>query len=179
MLVWLGAALTLLGLVPLLALAWLHVRGVKRGAAWWWLAGAFGVSFLADVASLLWGHPLISQAYPLLQAGLFAAVLVPRAWTTGIVGVFALASGVSLVTRRGEGLDLLLHLVAWFTVAVLAWARLPDGWLRVTLAVGFACLAWAWCAFVAWPGFPTWGAMQAVRVAMAVGFCYAASTEGR
>lgn len=176
---WIGYALTTLGLVPLLALAWLHWRGERRGAMWWWLASAFGVSFLADVASLVWGHPLISQAYPLLQAGIFTAVLVPRAWTTGIVGLFAVASAVSLVTRRGEGLDLLLHVVGWLTVSVVAWARVPDGWLRVTLALGFLSLAWAWCAFVAWPGFGTWGAMQAVRVAMAVGFVVAVRTEGR
>lgn len=176
---WVGYAAMGTGLVPLLALAWLHVRGARRGAMWWWLAVAFGVSFAADVAGAFGYGRLLSQTYPLLQAGIFTAVLVPRAWTTGIVGLFAVASAVSLVTRRGEGLDLLLHVVGWLTVSVVAWARVPDGWLRVTLAVGFACLAWAWCAFVGWPNFGTWGAMQAVRLAMAVGFVVAVRTEGR
>lgn len=173
-----GYASAMIGLVPLLWLAVLHARGRRRGAAWWWMAGAFGVSFVADAAALVWGHPVISQAYPLLQAGLFAAVLVPRAWTSGIVGVFALASAVSLATRRGEGLDVLLHVVGWGGVSGLAWSRLPDGTLRITLALGFLALAWAWCAFVAWPTFVAWGVLQGVRLAMACGFVYAAHTEG-
>lgn len=174
---WLPA--TLLGAVPLLALVWLHVRGERRARLWWWLAAAFGVSFLADVASLAWGHPLISQTYPLLQSGLFVAALLPRAQAIPVIGVLAVASGASLALRAGQGLDTALHVLGWHAVAIAAWARVPDGWLRVTLAVGFAALAWAWVAFVAWPSFPTWGALQAVRLAMAVGFVYAVRTEGR
>lgn len=176
---WVGWLAQFLGLVPLAYLAWLHARGQWRSRLWWWLGAAFGVSFAADAASLAVGHPLISQAYPLLQSGLFVAVLLPRPHAVPIIGGLALASGLSLALRAGQGLDMVLHVIGWHAVAIAAWGRVPDGWLRVSLAVGFVSLAWAWVAFVAWPSFPTWGTMQAVRLVTAVGFCYSARTEGR
>lgn len=162
------------GLVPLLALAALWARGRSRDAAWWWIAAAFGVSFVADVAGMAGYGRFVSQSYPLLQAGLVAFVLLPRPWAIATVGGLTAVSGASLAVRHGEGLDIVLHLAAWGGISLLAWTVLRDGMLRWTLAAGFLALAVAWTVFVAWPTFGAWGAVQGVRLAMAVGFVRAA-----
>lgn len=192
---WVGYAAMGTGLVPLTALVWLRGRGERRGATWWWLAVAFAVSFLADVAGMVGYGTLASSTYPLLQAGLCAWVLLPRAQATRATLLLAFAAGVSLAIRMAEGpeavrkgLDLVLHVVGWHMVALAAWGRVPDGWLRITLSVGFAALSWVWVAFVLVRALPDpspalvefwWYAVQAVRLAMAVGFVYAVRTEGR
>lgn len=157
------------GLVPLLAVALLR----PKGSAWWWLAVAFGVSFVADLASLWWGHPLISQTYPVLQAGLFALVIAPRPVAIGTIGLVAVASAVSLGLRIAEGLDFMLHAVAWGSTAILARRYLIPGALRTALLLGFGGGVVAWTGFVIDPGWFWWLALQTTRALAAGWFCVA------
>lgn len=172
---WLGYAAMATGLLPLVAVA----LRPRAPSAWWWLAGAFAVSFAADLAGLAGYGFVASQTYPLLQASLFALVLAPRALAGAVIAGLAAVSGASLALRGALGLDVALHLAAWgATVGLARWALQP-GALRVTLVWGFALLAVAWVGFTLEPTFWAWGAMQAVRLATALGFCYAVSREGR
>lgn len=165
--VYLAAAL---GIVPFLAVALAR----PKGSAWWWLTAAFGVSFVADMASFVWPHPLASQVYPLLQGGLFALVLAPRPVAIGTIAAVALASAVSLGVRDAKGLDLLLHAVAWGSTGLLSYRYLMPGALRTALLVGFGGGLVAWTGFVLDPGWFWWFALQTTRSLAAGWFCVAA-----
>lgn len=175
-----------LGLVPLGAVA---VHGRRLSRAWWVFGIAFAVSFGADLAALLiqrftpgppgFGHQVVSQTYPLLQASLFALILAPQPLAIPIICTLAMASGISLGVRGGEGFDVLLHVVGWLSVSALAWWVLAKGALRHTLTVGFVALSGAWVWFALDPTFAAWGAVQAVRLAMAVGFVVATVETAR
>ena len=160
-----------LGAIPLADLAILHWQGHRREAAYWWLAVAFAVSVVADLATLITPHRLVAQVYPLLQAGIVTAVLVPRPWAIGAIAAYVVAAGASVTARDGAGHDVLLRVVAFGLVAALTWWRVPrtNPALRFSLLVSFAGGALTWCGYVLWPGWTSWGAMQIVR---AVGIGY-------
>lgn len=165
------------GLVPLAYLSLLRLLGTRWESASWWLAAAFAVSFVADVVGLMGHGALVSQVYLVTQAALFAAVLIPsRPALEWAVWLLLFTASLSVVARQGEGLDVLLHVVAFASVSGLAWT-LAAGRLRLVLSVGFACLALAWVLYAAWPGWATWGAYHVTRLALAVGFCW--SLNGR
>ena len=164
-----------LGAVPLVALGVMHRAGRPRDAGWWGIAGAFAVSFLADLASLVVGHPLVSQVYPVTQAALIAAVLLPsRPLVESVIALFLCAAAGSIVVRQAAGLDVLLHTIAWGGIALIAYDQLPKGALRSALVYGFGLGVVAWWAFVAVPGWWTWGAFQLTRVFAVGGFTLAA-----
>lgn len=159
------------GLVPLAAVA---VHGRRLPSAWWWLGGAFGVSFLADLAGRFGYGNVASQTYPVLQAGLFAFVLAPRDVAKWTVAALAAISSTSLWLRGGMGLDVVLHIAAFGSTAFFAYRYLSGGTLRATLALGFGALVYAWGALTLWPTFLAWGVLHTVRLATAVGFALAA-----
>lgn len=173
---WLASASVALGVVPLVAMQGVHFAGGWRPRVWWALAVAFAVSFVADVAAWAWSPALVSQVYLVSQAGLFLLALAPRYASVGFAAVLA-AAGWSLASRRGEGLDVALHVTAYAVVAVAAWASAVPRALRLTLATGFAALAVAWVGYVASPGWWTWGAYHGVRAAMAAAFVVAVLRE--
>jgi hypothetical protein len=161
-----------MALVPVLWLAGLHLSGQRRDPAWWWLAGAYGVSWLADAAAIVVDPWLVSAVYPVTQASLVAAVLAPRRHAVGIVGLLVLIGVLAIMGRGTHGPDVLLHTVAYGTVVALV-TPLPLGRLRVALLAGFGGMGVAWLAFAAAPSWPTWGAFQAMR-ALGLGlFCWA------
>lgn len=170
----LGFAAMAVGLVPLAWIALLRARGVRRAPAWWLMAAAFAVSFVADLSSLAWGHPMVSQVYLVTQGALFGYALAPAKVADRFVPVLLVAAGVSLALRDAAGLDWLLHVVTWGGVAALAWRYAPRGLVRGALVVGFAAGAVAWCGFVAAPGWPSWLAYQGTRVGTVVAWCLAA-----
>jgi hypothetical protein len=165
-----------LGVVPFVWLAWLAARGERRDAAWWWLAGAFFVSFIADSFALAGIEPwLMSLVYPVSQAAIIGAVLLDR--EDAILFVLSLATvGILAVLWRGVGApDVLVHTVAWASVAVIAVDRAALGRLRVALLVAFGVGWCAWLAYTIAPGLPTWLGYQGVR-ALGIGcFCWAAA----
>ena len=157
------------GAVPLLAV----VLRRPKGSAWWWLVAAFGVSFVADVAGWLGFAGLVSQVYPVAQAGLFALVLAPASVAVPVIGLTIAAAGASVTWREAAGLDFLLHAVAWGSTAALAWRYLLPGALRTALLVGFGGGLVAWTGFVLGPGWFWWSAYQTTR-ALAAGWFVAA-----
>ena len=158
-----------LGLVPLAWVAWHR----PRRASWWWMAVAFAVSFAADLATLYWPHRYVSQVYPVLQAGLFVAILLPRKYAEWVIAVVLVAASVSIVGRDAAGLDVLLRMVAFGSVAGASY-WLPAGPLRTALLVYFAGGALAWLGYVLAPGWTTYAGLQAARVVGIGCWCYAA-----
>jgi hypothetical protein len=166
-------AAALLGAVPLLWLLALRVGGRSSTADWWWMAGAFGVSLVADVAGRLASPVFVSQLYVILQAALFVMVLAEARWVVGLIALFLAVGSVSIALRDGQGLDVLLHLVAWGTVAGLAWRVAADR-LKVALLCYFGLGAALWACYVASPGWWTWGGYQVTRL-LGVGLWSAAA----
>lgn len=165
-----------MGLVPLAWLVWLRLRGRSPGLAWWWLAAAFFVSWLADTAAL-WVNPdLVGNLYPVTQAALVGAVLLDRLEAAEFAFALFVVALVAVFWRGPLGIDVFLRTVAWGSVAVLAWQyhalwRLRDA-LLVSFGVGL--VAWWWYALA--PGWLTWGFYQVVRAVGIALFCAAAAS---
>jgi hypothetical protein len=164
------------GAAPLAWLVMLAMRGERRDAAWWWLAGAFFVSFVADSVALAGVEPwLMSLVYPVSQAAIVGAVLLEREdaalFVCGLVTV-----GIVAVLWRGVGTpDVLVHTVAWASIGVIAFDRDALGRLRLALVVAFGFGWMAWLGYTLSPGYLTWLCYQGVR-ALGIGtFCWAAS----
>lgn len=164
----LAAAITV-GLVPLARVAVHRATGHAVARTTWLVASAFAVSFVADVTDLLGVPGVASQVYLVSQGALFALALARRA-VVPFVAALAVAAGVSVAWRGGVGPDWLLHTVAFGGVAWFA-SRSRRADARV-VAIGCAWLAATWLYYVYAPGWPTWGAYQGIRLALAVGWCY-------
>jgi len=134
---------TALGAVPVW---WLeHLRGKHRQVdpAYWWIAGALAVSFLADSLAQILPARAANDAYPLLQSGLIGLVLIEQR-KQAIRYCFLLAGAALLVPLAGmRGPDVLFSSVAWLSVAWIAYRyqSLPAR-LRLSLLVLFG-LSWA------------------------------------
>jgi hypothetical protein len=164
------------GAVPLAWLAMLATRGRRCDVAWWWLAGAFFVSFIADSFALAGVEPwLMSLVYPVSQAAIVGAVLLDR--EEAVIFVAALmAIGVVAVLWLGVGTpDVLVHTVAWASIAIVALDRESLGRLRLALLVSFGFGWLAWIGYTISPSWPTWLCYQGVRALGAWCFCWAAS----
>lgn len=157
-----GEQMALLPLATLLLLRW---RGQRREAAWWWLAGAFLVSWLADEAAR-WTLPaFVSIVYPLAQAGIVLAVLQPR--PVALVSVVALTvlGALAILWEAGRFPDLLLRAGCWGAIVASVGLHRPVSLLRGSLLVYFGLGLLAWAGYVALPGWTSWGAYQLVRFA--------------
>lgn len=152
-----------MALLPWLALVWVR----PKEPAIWWLAGVFLVAWLADWGGH-WNPTLMSAVYPLSQAGLVAAVLLPRprAWLlVGLLTAFALACALI-------GQPNLFRIAAWGSVTTILWFAPPLAGLRWPLLLYFGLGLVAWLAFVA--GLPnSWLVYQAVRLVGLLGFSFA------
>lgn len=155
-----------MGLVPVL---WLALRKERR-VEWWWLAGVFGVSWLADTAAH-WVNPwLVSAVYPVAQAGIVGAVFLSRREAALLVAVLVWVGVLS--AGWGTVPDLLLRTVAWLAVVGIVWP-LPLGSLRVALLLAFG-LGWlCWVGYQFAPGWTSWGVYQGVRAVSLGWFCLA------
>ena len=165
-----GEAAHALGLVPIVAVAVQWLRGVKLDPAAFWMALAFAVSFVADC----FPHRYASQVYPVTQAAIFAAVLLPsHKGVERLVALILCAAAISILARNAAGLDVMLHVISWGAISALAWMQMPNGVLRTCLTLGFGLGAIAWVGFVAYPTFGWWGAYQVTRLIAVGGFVYA------
>lgn len=143
-------------------------------AAWWWLAGVFGVSFLADSAAH-WINPMVvGKAYPLMQAVLVALIFRARGQAVHVLGLLTLVTLVACWWQGPTGPDVLLRTVAWGTIIGLAWPRWELGLLRGALLVTFGCGLLTWYGYTLWPGWASWGVYQSTRVVGSLIFCLAA-----
>lgn len=162
-----------MGLIPLLWLAWLHLRGERRDVAWWWLAGVFAVSWIADMAALWFDPWTASKVYPVSQAAIVGLVFLSRREalllivTLGLVGI-----GDVLLVGVGD-FDLMLRTVAWLSVVGIVYPLRQLERLRIYLLTGFG-LGWvAWLGYSINPGWGTWICYQLVRLIAIAMFCWA------
>ncbi len=160
-----------LGLVPVTWLAFRYWRGAVVSVAAWTIAVAFWVSFLADMAVRAhhdWQW-VVSPVYLVSQGTLMAGALL--AWPTVLALVLPtlVAAGiVAMLAHGAEGPDILLHTVAFGTIAGLALQRTR---YRSALLVGFGVGLVAWWAYCASPSMATWAAYQSCRALAVVLFC--------
>ena len=146
---------------------------------WWWLAAAYGISFVADTVALVTRQAdLVSMLYPVSQAGIIGAVLLPRLQARWFLTV-VVGAGLLGVVAHPVVPDVVLDTVAWGGIATLAWWAPSLGLLRWALLLGFGGGALAWIAYTTDPWGPWWHVYQACR-AMGTGlFCWAAWTPVR
>lgn len=157
--------------MALLPLAWCLVRGERR-QAWWWIAGSFAVSWLADTAAH-WGNPWPPAAvYPVSQAAIVGMVLLERWQAMLLATVLAVVGIVGVLWEGVLGPTVFLQTVAAGAVVWIVWPR-PLGRLRVTLLTAFGGTALAWIGYVLMPGWTSWGAYQGVRAVSIALFCWA------
>ena len=158
-----------MALVPLL---WCLVRREER-SAWWWIAGAFFVSWLADGATLI-GYPtwIPATVYPVSQAAIVTLVLASRREAATYIGLLVVVGIVTVLTEGVTGPTLFLETVAAGIVVGVVWDK-PLGFLRWTLLVAFGIGWLAWVGYVIAPGWTSWSVYQAVRAVSLVMFCWA------
>lgn len=165
-----------MGLLPLFWLAFLRSRGKAVGIEWWWLAGVFAVSWIADSAAHYADSWVIGAVYPVSQAAVVAAVLLPRKESIALVLVLVSVGIVSTAWREPEGPDVLLRTVAWLSVVGIIW-RLPQlERLRTSLLVTFGAGWLAWMGYVIRPGWPSYLMYQGTRLLGILLFCWAATS---
>lgn len=163
-----------MALIPLL---WLALRGERR-AEWWWLAGAFGVSWLADTTALWWANPwLVNAVYPVSQAGIVGAVLLARQEARLFVGLLVVVGILTVLTEGLTGPDILLETVSAGGVVVIVWPR-PLGRLRLALLVAFGGGWLAWMGYLLDPGWLWWSVYQLLRAVGYGLFCWASLRPG-
>lgn len=158
----------LLGLVPL---GWLALRRERR-PLWWWLAGAFAISWVADTVAHVADPWLINALYPVSQAGIIAVRLLPRREANFAVGLLIVAALCVLWLEGVAGPDVLLETVAAGVVVISVWRYPAFRWSLVT-AFGGGWLAWM--GYLLAPGWAGWGVYQGCR-ALGIGmFCWAST----
>lgn len=174
---WIGEVAHWIALIPLAFLLWRSARHQYSDAAWWWLAVAFAVSWIADTAAdaLPRSHGWIpSLLYPVTQTALVGAVLLPRRRAWMLLGLLLGVAGASLAWRAYQGPDVVLRSVAWLAVVWIVVTRpeLPRR-LGMALLVYFGVGLVAWLAHAEWVTLATWYPYQATRLAGLVLFCRA------
>jgi len=165
-----------MALLPALALAWRR----PRESALWWLAGVFVVAWLADWGKHVGVDPLLtSWVYPISQAGIVLAVLLPRRLALMAFGAVMVLGVLALLWEGERGPDLLLRAGAWGAIVATVWTRADLGLFRTALLVYFGLGLLAWGAYTTVPGWSTWGVYQIVRLAGILLFCVAVKREAR
>jgi hypothetical protein len=164
-----------IGLVPLAWLGVLRLRGKVCDPAWWWLAGAFFVSWLADTATHIASPWLVGATYPLAQMAVIAFVFLNRTDALQFILAVAIVGVADFFWHGVEGPNILLRTVSWLSVAGIMFPLWQLGRLRTALLVYFTG-GWAlWMAYAYAPGWTSWGLYQITRLAGILLFCWAAS----
>jgi len=171
-----------MALVPLAVLGGLHARGRERDAAWWWMACAFAISWVADsVASQLvpvhrWAVTLV---YPIVQSAMIGVVLLSRRAAFVLLGGLVAIGCLAVFWRGVKGPDVILHSVASLSVAGIVWIRrdIPLR-LRMALVVYFGLGLVAWLLFAQQHSIPTWYGYQGARLAGLLVFSWAVLKPG-
>ncbi len=164
-----------MALLPLAMLAGLSVGGHRCDPGYWWIAGGFSVSWLADTVAH-WVNPwTVTLVYPITQTTLILAALLTRKATIYVLGALAFIAVITLVLRGTKGPDLILHSASSLVVVAVAFEmwELPAR-LRASLIVYFGAGLITWLIHVQWLVVATWYPYQAARLAGLLLFCYAA-----
>lgn len=146
-------------------------------AGWWWMAGAFAVSFVADSAAHVVNPWLIASVYPVLQSVIILAVLLPKTDAAAAAVLVTISALIAVIAGSVEQPTLLLPLVAWGAVALAGLGREVPRGLSVALLVYFAGGLVAWAVFSLRPSFDAYLAYQATRALGLALFCVAAAQQ--
>jgi hypothetical protein len=169
-----------MALLPLVWLSILSFRGRHQDAAYWWIAAAFAVSWLADTAAHFTNPWAVSLVYPVTQTAVIGAVLLPRRSVLTLI-LILVASALVTVMLRGDqvpGPDVFFHTIAWGAVCWLVADKWYTGRIRTCLLVYFG-LGWVgWMIHTEWLIVPTWFVFQSARLAGLCIFCWAAMQTG-
>lgn len=171
------------GLAPLGWLLALHVAGRTRTVSVWWLASGFAVSWVADsiVLALPRDHPagwMISAIYPATQASIMGAAIIYRRERAVLFAILAHAAACASILLHGvEGPEYASRILAWGTIAVVAWNFWQLGTLRLALLVYFGAGLLAWIVHTEWLIVATWYPYQLARVVGIALFCLAAARD--
>lgn len=165
-----------MALLPFLWLAWLHFRGERRDVAWWWLAGAFFVSWLADTAAHWMAPFLVSPVYLVSQASIIGFVFLSRRKALTLI-VVLVAVGIAAILWRGvDSPDVLFHTVAWLSVVGIVYPLRQLGRLRYSLLIYYGAGWLCWLGYAINPGWFSWSGYQLTRLLGIAMFCWAASS---
>lgn len=163
--------------MSILPLVWLGVLAYyrqSRSATWWALALVLSVSWIADTVAH-WVDPwLVSTTYPLVQALVWAFVLLPSPALWRFVAALAVTAGIAVALDGIGRPDVFVRTVAWTGLVILAW---PHRQLRAPMAVTFGVGWLAWIAYSIAPGWATWVAYQGVRAVGLGVFCWATAPQ--
>jgi hypothetical protein len=167
-----------MALIPALYLGWLRVRKRPRELAWWWLAAAFFVSWIADSAADLLPQSagwVPSLVYPVAQTAIVGAVLLPKKAATVLLWLLAGFGVLAALWQATPGPDLLLRAAAWLTIVGIVWYRddLPYR-LRLCFLMYFGVGLAMWMVHLEWLVVATWYPYQLARLAGLLLFCWAA-----
>lgn len=161
--------------MALIPLAWLILQGERR-PEWWWLAGAFGISWLADTAAHWVSPALIGVVYPVSQAAIVGAVLLNRTDAYVLLLLLWITAVLAVLWEGVTGPEVMLRTVAWGSIVGMAGMR-PLGRLRYSLLMAFGIGWLAWLGYVLAPGWGSWGVYQSVRLAGLGLFCWASQAR--
>lgn len=161
-----------LGLLPLLWLGALHIRGSRRGPGYWWLAGAFGVSFVADTVARVINPMITSLVYPIAQSAIVGALILRSQFVHSFVRTLLVIAMLAILFM--PTFDVLLRSIAWISLTAAAWQRRDLGELSGVLILHFGggLVAW-WFVVVFAPGATSWLFYQGVRALGILLFCAA------
>ena len=172
-----------MALIPLAWLSWVEwTRHREIDSAWYWLAGAFFVSWIADSAadtlpaSWRW---LPSLVYPIAQVSIVGAVLLSRRAAWALLGALTCVGLAVAVSHGARGPDVLLRAASFGAVtAIVTYRRELPMRLRLALAVYFGLGLVLWLVYARWLTGPMWYGYQAARLAGLLLFCWAAVQPG-
>lgn len=171
-LVWLGIAINF---IPLLWLAWLAYRHERRDVAFWWIAAAFALGGLSDLAAKAGlGAPMAGKVYPVGQSALIAAVLLDKHTALSFLLVLGWAAFASVLFWPTHP-DVAVHTIAWGGLGWVAWRCRAVGLLSWSLLAAFGAALPAYYLFLWSRSLLTWLLLQTCYVVGLALFCYAAS----
>lgn len=176
---WIAEVAHQMALVPLAFLLWRRLRGASVDGAWWALASAFAISWVADTVSDMLpaqSQWTVSLAYPIVQSAIVGAVLLPREFAIFLVAILSSAAIAVGIFMGVNGPDGVFRTIAWLIIVVIVLARrdLPER-LRIALGVYFG-LGWTtWLIHVVWLVVLTWYPYQGARALGLLLFSWAAT----
>lgn len=176
--------------MPILWLAALMLAGRRRDYAWWLLASALGVSFVADSLRHYVDKDIVGNMFPLSQSALIGIVLLNTRTALNLILALVAMGSLSLLWRGPDGVDVVLRATAWLMIAGLAYRhRYLSPPLRASLIITFGGGWLGWIVYTAvrayymepdgwhgpfWATWYPWLTYQFIRLTGTAVFCYAA-----
>lgn len=162
-----------MSLIPFLWLIWQKATSQIIGDDTWWIAGVFGVSWLADTAAHWLPADVVGNAYPLAQAALIGAVLLRATYADWLLAFLIVVALVAVLWKGASGEDVFFRTVAWGAICGMAYTTKDLGRFRTMLLWSFGVGWLAWLPYAAMPNWGTWIAFQIVRAVGILSFCWA------